>query len=55
MVVVIEDDIPLEPDLTYKCYLTRHAMHPIRRRIQQPYPKYVPRLPWGLPKLRVRW
>jgi hypothetical protein len=35
-------------------HLTPHTMRPIRRGIQQPYPKRVPRLSWGLPKLRVR-
>jgi hypothetical protein len=38
--------------------LTRHPtpsiMHPLHRGIRQLYPKSVPRLPWGLPKLRVQ-
>jgi hypothetical protein len=37
------------------CHPTPDTMHPIHCGIQQLYPKWVPRLSWGLPKLRVRW
>jgi hypothetical protein len=35
------------------CHLTPRTMCPLHYRIWQPYPKWVPRLPWGLLKLRV--
>jgi hypothetical protein len=33
---------------------TPRTMRPMRHGIRQPYLKRVPRLPWGLPNLRVR-
>jgi hypothetical protein len=39
-------------DLT--CHQTPHFMCPLHYGIQQPYLKWVPRLSWGLPKLRVQ-
>jgi hypothetical protein len=40
-----------------KTNLTHHptpcTTHLLHRGIWQPYPKWVPRLSWGLPKLRV--
>jgi hypothetical protein len=34
-------------------HLTPRMTHPLHRGIQQPYPKWIPRLSWGLPKLWV--